>query len=438
MAVSLGGFRDAGAAAGTESGMGTVSQFIQLDQKQKEMQAKQEEAKVAQFDKVLTQQVDEVGKFVTAINTKAGGIQNLSPEAQASVKNTIATAMKATIQQAKVIGMNEDMIAARVVAPFERILQSPTPEQTAASEGRSAVAKTGAISEGLGAPRADVAQAQGLIPAPDKAPQIVQLQQQRDSAIAEGRLSDAKQIQEQIKALGDPAGVSAGATIGKQADIDKQKLAMDEVVIAQTNINQTSKDVLAKIAEGGEGAVNFAGDVSRGIEFLSSGITGVANNLGVDISKFESGESAQTRYERADKILKSANVSAEIKSALTDLAYSAAAANGQEGRGVSDKDFENNLKQLGAGTGGANTFQNTLVSFVNRSNRKFENRISVMNKRLPDEQKVAIPKFEELKAAPIKSGGKGGSVPEITTQEQFDALPSGSVYIDGGKRYKKP
>jgi hypothetical protein len=36
------------------------------------------------------------------------------------------------------------------------------------------------------------------------------------------------------------------------------------------------------------------------------------------------------------------------------------------------------------------------------------------------------------------TGSGGGNLPIITTQEQFDALPSGAEYIEDGVTYRKP
>ena len=38
----------------------------------------------------------------------------------------------------------------------------------------------------------------------------------------------------------------------------------------------------------------------------------------------------------------------------------------------------------------------------------------------------------------LPSGGGAGSPPVINTQEEFDALPSGTTYIDNGVEYTKP
>lgn len=46
---------------------------------------------------------------------------------------------------------------------------------------------------------------------------------------------------------------------------------------------------------------------------------------------------------------------------------------------------------------------------------------------------------KDAKAALEKlSSGSGGSVPNVTTKEQFDALPKGAIYMEDGHQYRKP
>ena len=65
---------------------------------------------------------------------------------------------------------------------------------------------------------------------------------------------------------------------------------------------------------------------------------------------------------------------------------------------------------------------------------------AILAKKHPDIFKVEDDHrvdFDSKKAKTLSSGG-AEAIPTVTTKEQFDALPSGSVYMENGKKFRKP
>lgn len=399
-----------------------------VDFKNQEIEAAKKEKALKQFEAVKNQQMDNIKNFANEINIKFGGFDNLQGEAKENAAQTVIVATKALIQNAKQLGIPEANIRATVIEPIQRILNSPTPQQTALAEGEvnatKEVSETKGIAKGLGIDNKTAAQGKGLVPAD---PQIQKLMETRDELLLQGNSKDAKSVQAQIDALGASATVDP-RTLEKT---DKTKKEIVDLEVNYKNIVDTGNQVLSLIDEGGEGAVDTAGKVAQGITGITSTLTGLAQNFGVDISKFESGASADERVAKAESILgKASGVSAQIRSALVDLAYAAAAANGQTGKAVSDKDFENNLRQLGSGSGGMKNFKSTLISFLERNQSKFKNKHEALNSLLPSDSRRSMPD--------VKINSQSTEVVEITTQDQYNKLPSGTIFIENGKRYKKP
>lgn len=75
--------------------------------------------------------------------------------------------------------------------------------------------------------------------------------------------------------------------------------------------------------------------------------------------------------------------------------------------------------------------------------KEFEKMIGGIPKD-PEALKAAIDGIGETAAVikkqgqPAHTGGGSGAPPTVTTQQQFDALPKGAIYIEDGRQFKKP
>ena len=110
-----------------------------------------------------------------------------------------------------------------------------------------------------------------------------------------------------------------------------------------------------------------------------------------------------------------------MQSIITSLGYSRALANNPDGR-ISNADLNAAIREIGGSASDPRAFAEVLQDNIRRTVRGFE-----INYR-------------------IRSGndydgdlGVVSSQPqEVTTQQQYDSLPSGAIYLENGQRYRKP
>lgn len=360
--------------------------------RQEEANAKKNQAKIEKFSNDFKSVAESLKLMRDGTYSKFGG--ELPPDLKVGLEQSINETIQTFKEGAQKIGLpnttiqNMDMIR-------QALLAQPSPIQKATTEGAvagtTAVAKTDALAEGFNVDRNTIAQTQGILPNDSK---ITQLMNQRDELLEQGNIVDAKSIQAIIDAEGSSATVDP-RTLGKESSADKVKREIVDLEVNYKNIMDTGATVIGLMDEGGEGSVETAGKIAQGITGMVSSLTGVAKNFGVDVSQFESGASADERIKKADSILgKSSGISAQIRSAIVDLAYAAAAAQGQTGKAVSDKDYENNLRQLGSGSGGLKNFRGVMVSFLERNATKMKNRHEGLNSLLDVGARRQSPSFE--------------------------------------------
>jgi len=128
---------------------------------------------------------------------------------------------------------------------------------------------------------------------------------------------------------------------------------LDQYKTGTNLINEVS--TLAKnVAENPETANKLVAGGANAIEFLKSNIKGFANIAAEnkDNPVYKQLKESQTSIEGtdySDKIAEVSGGSAIIQSQILDLAFTFAAARGQSGRGLSDRDFQNALDIISKG-----------------------------------------------------------------------------------------
>lgn len=341
-----------------------------------------------------------------------------SPEKVAKLKEA-ATAiaqqsMVALSQEAQLLGMNPQM---EVLQPIQVALEAPSAAQQKAGD-------TLAVANELEAGGVPRAQAQGAagIPQPKepKKLEIEQLFDARQSAIDSGDTERAKALQVLIDKEVAGTGNKGLLTEAQQGKI---QISLAEQATNARNFVESVNSLVGLIDEGGVAALGGAGAAARAVEGAANTAVGIAQNLDVDTTKFTNGKGAETRFDIGNEVLeKNATLSADQKSLIVELAYALAAANGQTGKGVSDRDFKVNLEQLGAAAGSPEGFKKVLKSNVERIDRKLKNEFKSKNKLLDREQEVPdvmslFKGIESNKPSPAKQGGE-----VILLDENFNVI----------------
>lgn len=172
---------------------------------------------------------------------------------------------------------------------------------------------------------------------------------------------------------------------------EAEKLRESE--IATTNTLESAIDLIELIKEGGPEALSSPGMFASTVLSLRSQTTGFAKQFGVITDKFESGADTTTADSKAEgifvKLGVSATINAQIKSVIVNLAFAAAAASGQTGRSVSDRDYERFVKELAAGAADPGIFISVIEKFSERINRNFQTRYRVISRDIKGVEKSA-------------------------------------------------
>ncbi|MGI9297774.1 MAG: hypothetical protein ACR2QC_07740 [Gammaproteobacteria bacterium] len=136
-----------------------------------------------------------------------------------------------------------------------------------------------------------------------------------------------------------------------------------------------------------------------------------------------------------------------VESNVVSLAFAAAAAAAQTGRGVSDKDIDRFMTQIGV-SADPDVFEEVLIDNQERMINGLRNRVATVNRFVPPGQQITFPSDLNPTARRDRTPGitdAAGPTPTLTTRDEFEALPPGAVFIDGnpdsphfGKLRRKP
>lgn len=197
-----------------------------------------------------------------------------------------------------------------------------------------------------------------------------------------------------------PAGTAPPPTGGKIDPFKEQFTAgsnlISELGVLSENIRTTPEAANALVAGG-----------ANAIEFLKSNIEGFANIADVNkdnpvYQQVQKSPVSTQGTDFTDKISEVSGGSNLIKSQVLDLAFLFAAARGQSGRGLSDRDFQNALDII---SGGVNAEQKiAIIQDISRRITSEYDRTVEIAKRLSADDEVFINQLDAL-----------GPLPTLTT-----------------------
>ena len=146
----------------------------------------------------------------------------------------------------------------------------------------------------------------------------------------------------------------------KEANVRRVNTVTSQIVDLLTNSDGTDRsDVLA-----------FSGALARTTKGLVDQTKVLLRTAGVD---FRPEQTDVDRYKDIlDEVLSPALDSAVLRSAIVNLAFSAAAASGQDSKSVSDRDIKRFIVEIGENTGSATIFKGVLRSFALRQEEGFQ------------------------------------------------------------------
>ncbi len=242
-----------------------------------------------------------------------------------------------------------------------------------------------------------------------------------------------------------PVGPETSFVVPRVPGVGREELAkLDEAEIGSRQSIQGAFKLRQAVLEGGPSVLAAPGVLSGLAQGFVSQTLGFAQLIGVDIDSFESGASAEDAGSKADSIFaeidRAGTINAEIRSAIVNLAFAAAAASGQTGRGVSDRDYERFVRELGAGASKPAVFASVLTKFAQRQGDNFSTRFKVKMRRIPGRGQETPPDlFKEIfgvsgaSAAPAAGdqSRRASSLPEGTTAT--NSATGEKLIVRGGK-----
>lgn len=135
-----------------------------------------------------------------------------------------------------------------------------------------------------------------------------------------------------------------------------------------------------------------------------------------------------------DSVFKELGIAeAGLQSVVTGLAYEAAAAKDITGNGASNKDVERFIRTIGANYSNPELFLSALKETVDDVNGGYANEYQALYGK-PFDGDLGAPRFPNSGQSAAQQSG----APVVNSQADYDALPSGTVYVEDGQEYRKP
>lgn len=226
--------------------------------------------------------------------------------------------------------------------------------------------------------------------------------------------------------LGPNERLIEGATLsGSAEDLgigNAEARQMRDTEVAARSFVATANDAIQLLNE--EPNINtFAARSASIVNNLQQEGKAIANSLGIGFDEAVLDPSAYG--EQFDQL---GIQNQRMRSLVTSLAFQAAAASGQSGRDVSNADVARFVNEVGASAADPRAFAQTLLDVAGRTDRRF---------RIDYETRLGKPFEGDLGTSKLP-GFTPAQAQEITTQAEYDALPSGSIYIEDGRQFRKP
>lgn len=180
----------------------------------------------------------------------------------------------------------------------------------------------------------------------------------------------------QRQETGPPGSFKTGSQTGAQ------EVEMENAASATIQAVATAGD-LVDLVRSNKSIVGIPGAFFRITNDLAQSAVGIAQGLGVT---FEGNLETLTNPENYDfsKFRGTAIDSAVMQSAIVNLAFAAAAASGQEGRSISDKDIQRFINEIGGSTSDPKAFEAVIRKFTERLVRNFTISTNVRKLNRPD------------------------------------------------------
>lgn len=154
-----------------------------------------------------------------------------------------------------------------------------------------------------------------------------------------------------------------------QLGVDRNSLvSVRDTRIAARQAIESANDIQRLVA-GRPDLLGVAGRIARLTDDVAAQAVGLANLTGLNVT---ASRDPSAYAEAFREMGGTAAESAQVQSAIVNMAFAAAAASGQSGRSVSDKDVERFVKEIGASTSSPNTFISVLESFKERVDRNYQ------------------------------------------------------------------
>lgn len=162
------------------------------------------------------------------------------------------------------------------------------------------------------------------------------------------------------------AWLSAAPTEQRTGPIKQEEVKVRDQQVAATNFISAAKDALGLLKSNKDANTYFArfAQLTGDVQAEASAF---ANNLGIP---FDPGILDVSKYQGTWNDLKIK--SAEMESVIVSLAFKAAAAADQKGNGVSEKDIQRFIKEIGAHNANPAAFTQTLMDVARRTDREFK------------------------------------------------------------------
>ena len=192
---------------------------------------------------------------------------------------------------------------------------------------------------------------------------------------------------------------------------------MRDAEISTTNFLDTVDDALSMLNKSPDINTLVAGGASI-VNNLQQEAAAIGRSFGVEIN-----EAMLDPSMHAESFDGLGIDNQRIRSIVTSLAFQAAAAAGQTGRSVSEKDVRRFIEEIGSASSDPRAFEAVLKDVARRTVRNFSNQY-------------------RIKMGQDYSGGLSGrfdsQVVHVSTKEEYEALPMGTEYIGpSGKRAVK-
>ena len=127
---------------------------------------------------------------------------------------------------------------------------------------------------------------------------------------------------------------------------------------------------------------------------------------------------------------------AKFKAGVYGIAFAFAVS--EQGTRPTDKDIQQFIAQHGGNLTNPEAFKGTIAQFIDRQDNLLHSYADIMMIS-PQDQASAFDVWDKKKAAFESALGAGtGGVPEPQSEEEYNALPSGTEYIYNGQRMVKP